>query len=975
MTQFISKIAAGVAMTSALSVFSPSSAKEVWLNEIAREHPFLRAERQGYENFALSHFQNYPNHHFPYIDTPRHFYGPMGTELITGYDLFQWRETRTPGQEYGSSILKPNEMYSLAWNKVYDATVIGRDGYGDWGYSLIVGDNMIARLSPLTLSMTDFNGFRMDLATPRLKATGMASRIERPHVFQTIVPTWAVGNTQFAEDSTLLLGGRLQADLGAARVGVNLANSHVYASTQPGNSIKGVLRPDHPLMDWVVVRFSDDSPLDGAGGAVVQKVLLHVNGEERPDLVPSVIRHQSGVGPQVGNVSAATGRFRAVDYRLFSGHRLYYRGRDEIPLYADYFNRLDHQAGLDVSGAVRLDGLLTHFQMESPDVILTADGDEQLIYLFDLTAESRVESVELEALLANDYRVDVALLTTSNARARNYYSRYRSTFYRTERRSRGNVRDRSNLRRVRFHIGEDTGLLIYSTDAALDLLGLEIKAEYARSTRFGRYPAHAEGMRNFGESPRFSARDGAYYANAIHWFERGRIGGELFSTGPRFTTTFRTNLNEPPQGNLRGMMNETMYWDLVQDNDDGDRFPDRRVGDIEGFIADGEPFDLDGVFLAQDADNDGWPEINRDGDGIPDFEEPFLMFDVEPNIYVYGLDRNNNDEPDKREDDGQVDYPYDPDQRGYHLFARFDLLRHLSLAAGRYDVDELAGSGRNRSTYMLLTYKSMVRADGQQLFVENNLRRVQDDVRDDYIVVDARSDRTRFFGEGNLALPNTDERRLQDKPPIYSGEFVRDLTFYQDSYVNETYLHTRFRIWPKLIVHQAVRARFNWQRGGGLYNGLFQRKRRLDLWSWVSRMERALYLGKLKVTAQYKFMLLRLVDHERDLKLRAERRSIPILRLEYPLLSRTSVRLGLQGAGPVPYRFRDETAKRNSFEQRTMFATITNQSKYFGYELVTIAGVSRDRLKFDSRQERRDFDLLTVFVRGLIGFTEFGRPI
>ncbi len=964
-----------VAIASALSVSSAASASEGWLKEVATEHPFLRSDRRGYENFALSHFQNYPNHHFPYIDTPRRFYGPMGTELITGYDLFQWRETRTPGQEYGSSIQKPNEMYSLAWNKVYDATVIGRDGYGDWGYSLIVGDNMIARLSPLTLSMTDFNGFRMDLATYRLKLTGMASRIERPHVFQTIAPTWATGRTQFADDSTLLLGGRLQADLGAAKVGINLANSHVYGSTQPGNSIKGVLRPDHPLMDWVIVRFTDDSPLDGAGGAVVQDVVLHVNGEERPDLVPSVIRHQAGVGPQVGNVSAATGRFRAVDYRLFSGHRLYYRGRDEIPLYADYFNRIDHEEGLDVSSAVRLDGLLENLHMESPDATLIADGGEQLVYLFDLTGESRVESVELEALLANDYRVDVALLATSNARAKNYYSRYRSTFYRTRLRSRGNVGDRSNLRRVRFDIGEDTGLFIYSADAALDLPGLEIIAEYARSARFARYPSHIEGIPAFSESPRFSERGGAYYANAIHWFESGRIGGELFSIGPQFTSTFRTNLNEPPQGNLRGMMNETMYWDLVQDNDDGDRFPDRRVGDIEGFIADGEAFDLDGVFLAQDADNDGWPEINRDGDGIPDFEEPFLMFDVEPNIYVYGLDRNNNDEPDKREDDGQVDYPYDPDQRGYHLFVRFDLLRNLSLAAGRYDVDEVAGSGRNRSTYALLTYQSRSREDGQWLMVENNLRRVQDDIRDDYIVVDARSDRTRFFGEGRLALPNTDERRLQDKPPIYSGEFVRDLNFYKDSYVNETYLQTRFRVWPKLIVQQAVRARFNWQRGGELYNGLFQRKRRLDLWSWVSRMERSAHLGKLKLTAQYKFMALRLVDRERDVKVLAERRSIPILRLEYPLLSRTSVRLGIQGMGAVPYRFRDETAARNSFEQRTMFATITNQSKYFGYELVTIAGFSKDRLEFDSRQDRRASDVLTVFVRGLIGFTEFGRPI
>lgn len=43
---------------------------------------------------------------------------------------------------------------------------------------------------------------------------------------------------------------------------------------------------------------------------------------------------------------------------------------------------------------------------------------------------------------------------------------------------------------------------------------------------------------------------------------------------------------------------------------------------------------------------------------------------------------------------------------------------------------------------------------------------------------------------------------------------------------------------------------------------------------------------------------------------------------------------------------------------------------------MTIAGVSKDRLKSDSgSQDGRGFDELTVFVRGLIGFTEFGRPI
>ena len=143
-----------------------AAGQESRVEQVTTPRSYLRWDPPVYRNYALNNFTNYPNHSLPYQDAPHTFYGPLGTELITGYDLFFWTESRGQEQEYGSSIFKPNEMYALVWNKVYDATVVGRDGYGNWGYSLIIGDNLMARLSPLTLSMTDFNGFRMDIAIP-----------------------------------------------------------------------------------------------------------------------------------------------------------------------------------------------------------------------------------------------------------------------------------------------------------------------------------------------------------------------------------------------------------------------------------------------------------------------------------------------------------------------------------------------------------------------------------------------------------------------------------------------------------------------------------------------------------------------------------------------------------------------------------------------------------------------------------------
>jgi hypothetical protein len=50
--------------------------------------------------------------------------------------------------------------------------------------------------------------------------------------------------------------------------------------------------------------------------------------------------------------------------------------------------------------------------------------------------------------------------------------------------------------------------------------------------------------------------------------------------------------------------------------------------------------------------------------------------------------------------------------------------------------------------------------------------------------------------------------------------------------------------------------------------------------------------------------------------------------------------------------------------------------RYFGYDLYTIIGFNWDELDFDDPLQRlREMDGWSFFVRGLVGFTEFGRPL
>ena len=93
-------------------------------------------------------------------------------------------------------------------------------------------------------------------------------------------------------------------------------------------------------------------------------------------------------------------------------------------------------------------------------------------------------------------------------------------------------------------------------------------------------------------------------------------------------------------------------------------------------------------------------------------------------------------------------------------------------------------------------------------------------------------------------------------------------------------------------------------------------------------------------------------------------------------MARTSLWAGFQGIGPFSYRVRDDTAGRNSYEQRTAFVTITNRSGYFGYELVTILGLNKVRREYDTKfADVRNFNSRSFFVRALVGFSDYSRPI
>ena len=507
---------------------------------------------------------------------------------------------------------------------------------------------------------------------------------------------------------------------------------------------------------------------------------------------------------------------------------------------------------MDVSDITNLEGLLATFQIESPDQVQEVASDEQLVYLFDLTREPFIRRVQVEVLVGNDYHIEVATLSqVDDGRTTNRTRQFTSTFYRTVLRAGENVHDLSNLRRVRFGVGEQTGLFTYSADMHLELAGVEIAGEYARSALYSRFPARQEGKKLYGAAPSFAERGAAYYINGRRWLGRARVGAEYFSVRPDYRTTLRTY--EPTTflccyaGRMAGMVNSSMYWDLIQDNEDGDRYPDRSSGDTVGQPQNRTGKDPDGVDVGLDADRDGLPDTNRNRNApFPTTKSPSSCIMSSPTTIPMAWIATTMTSWTRAKTTRTGTTPYDHDQRGFHLFGQVDLSPGWSAAVGRYQVGEVAGSGRNQSSYALLTYRRQGMRRSWRLFFENHLRRVKDDIADEYNTLIETA--TRF----------TKQRRA-------------DPLLYEDSYVNESYCDARLNPWSTLQLMQKVRLRLNWQQGGELRRGIFQRGRRLDHWTLVSRVDYTYRWSKLSLTPQFKIMLQRLRDQDAELLLRAER--------------------------------------------------------------------------------------------------------
>ena len=909
-----------------------SSDAQLGITQFIPSEEFLYRTGTSYDNRAFEDWL-YPDiyRRGPY----QNFYGPLGDYVFKGFDAFSWHETRTTanrGEVEGSNLVKVRANYG----GIFDANLVASEMHQNWAAKLLMANEIPTGLTPLTMSKAGFNGVRLDIQTQSLNLSFLGQRPSNP---VTRVMEGVPIEAEFPKrDSDLLFGAHGEVNVGALTLGATGINYHVFDSRQPFFEFKGQLSSKQPMPEWVVVRFADDSPEDKQGGAVVSDIRILVNGEPRPDLEPFFVRINTRNPTAVGRTSSLTKVFQPTNYP------------DQGTRFADVFYMMDHLEGDNVSKKASVERLERFVEVLPAGSFKRADGEYVVMAYYDLREEPYVRSVGIEALVGNDYSIDVRGLYRTKKRG-NYEGVFQVEELSDARRSRGNVRDQANLDWVRMDSGVFTGRTTLGLNGKWEIPGARVEWEYARNVVFRQYPDGRpeirlakdwNAIRNWA-GMRSDSADEAYYLTG-HWHHgRLKVGGEIFSIGPNYADEI-----------------------LMEDNDDRDRFPDGivRSSEIVGGTSLGDPgADPDGVFPGKDKDNDGIPDTNRNGNKIPDYDEAFLLFDVEPDEYVYGRDWNHNGVVDYRENDYRLDYPYTPDQRGYHLFGRWHLPGGLALGFGQQQARGIAFGGHNNSTYSYLTFEAE-RAYFGRVFGEVLVQEVKDDIEDPYETFDEFMQSAEAAGRGFAPQGGM----------YYKPTKMHDLLNYRDSRVWQYYVEGEWSPILGTLLEGNFRYEQNRQREAIFADGTGQGADRSKLSTSVLKAQYVWTpLDRWQITGQWKGLWLKQTRETAPVPLADLWISIPFFKARYDITKRTSLQIGFQGLPGLPLKERgvDREGRNANMDEEVRVIQLSNHSPYFGYQISMNLGMMVTRRHFEDPTRADDEqDVTAAFMRVFLGWDE-----
>ena len=861
--------------------------RKLWTNEV-------------FENYGAAGYRDYD-----YGEENRRF-DFFGDHLIDGVDVVEYSEIRRDAPGVTGSFEARNARY----DRFFDKLVIANEGFGPWSTRLIIGDHIRTFFTPMTLNLPNYSGIRWDGSSKKSRFSVVATHLTDP----VLVPSGAGIDAAFEERrmfGTTLVGGHWESQIGGAlRLGTTYVNSHRFDAEAGAkvNSLKGTVPGVmQGGLRKIYVFFTDDEPNDPNPGASVHALTLFADGTQvepvRVGRIDDLLAH---IPVTSDLTSTITLKPLEVDY--LRRNRAWLKGVVESSNRPFFLTLLD-----DIAHPV---------SPASPGVPLQASGTDVVFYEYALA--DTTSDIEFEAVLANDYSVDVvgAMQVPVLAAGDNdfYYDWYNAV------RAEGRPHSGGNLRKVRFSYGFPTGLAVLGFDFDADFLGFDIQGEFARSMNFFQVPS-ARGKRT-------KRKVASFYLHVLRPLsEKAEMGVELFDVPHDYTTEFSIF----QQSNVGPTVSGRLYqpFALVEDNDDLDQWPDREEHNDRLVPYSRSTGQGHGVYPGLDPDDDGVLDFNIDQAGGSDAFQPFMGYFAEPLELVYGDDFNNNGVADFRENDNLPDYLYPADSRGAHGFVKVRPTLQMEVRLGASRVRQEALGGHSDTRYLEAQY-GRDWPDLGYVRLHHRARWLEDDIAN--------------------SIYNVSSTTTLAPDLLQNRKSVNNLTYFE------------WGVWavPGLNVRNILSFNRIDLDGEVLDDPLMAKPGEITHFSMINKLDYTLKKGRFKLLPQFKHIYQYSKFPEREIPDRQRRWIMPILRLDYRIGPRTVLKTGIQGFPLLGEKSVDTANPERDFRRRTYTAFIQNQSNYRGYDLSILMGLFRTKSTY-IRSLRPSSGTLEYFFRIYIG--------
>lgn len=901
------------------------------------------------------------------------------------YNVLEERRQRWSYNEFGDRIPRMKQTFTL-WNENYgdagsyavtkptdtddfinaiategvDGIWVAKEGTDDWAASAIYAGALRTKYTPLSLSIPNIDGLRLDFQSANNSIS--------------IVNSALLGSIN-DRNGAMLRAGQFRRKLGALTLGATYANQYsVQNNRYNGDTWNGTVGNYVPTPMVLAVRVRDDSPNDGEGGPKVSDVRIKINGVLRDDIKPMAFLDDL-------TREKTTALIKDTDRAYINPSSGFENGKPtydflvldaSMPKYADYIYLTDMARGVNTASIYKKYDVelgKSYYKVVDPSLPVQVNGTQYVVYWFDISSISDVvKRAEAELTVSNDYRVESTMVyTTSTTNGHDTDGSspnnwYKATYWRTEEQAEGNIKDGSNTKRVSIDFGVMVASMMYGMDMDFNYRGLKIKGEFITNTQHYMFPDASPGTgfplssvsgQTEREGHRWTVIDNSYYLTTNKDWKQFGVAGEVFKMGKFYRPYFDYSYSATRGFNSR---NYTIRYPFIEDNDDDDQYPDtmNRQRAMAYRIFGSE--DPDGVFPGNDADNDGIADNNKNNNSTPDYEEPFLMFDVDPDQYVFGNDYNNNSIPDFREDDMKMDTPYDLDRKGHHIYFRYSPIESVNMFVGSMRTKGIGLDTRTNDDYLKLQMNYNVFNIGK-LYAEFRHEDIQDNVSDDYIQVSTKM-RTDYLMMGITA-----------SLARFSRELFYDELEYRNSTVDRIFLDSKIRALPSLTLENHLKFERNHQIEGVCYDGVYQPDQDIGTVAMVNKIVYTKKIGNWQISPGIKY---RFYKKDRSESVRANDfylTRIPLVMFKYIISPRTDIMFGMQGLPGLEFNFKDYVQSMNDYNQKTYTLQLQNRTTYFGYQIWAATGIRVDELVYeDDLRSFEDYKSSTLFVKIFLGY-------